>query len=319
MKRPDTTALAAGCLPALLCLAPATQACTLAETGGALGSVTSLRVKDGAAVTGSGQFSFTCGSVVLSALAGTPSIRATLQASLSGLTLKNGSNSIPYQVFSSPSLNTSYSGGAVVINLNGNNVLTLLNGGSGAQVPIYLATTPGPNMPAGTYTDTLQLTWQYQNICEGLVNLAGLCLGTLNNGTVTRTLTVSMTVTNDCTITAPSVNFGSAPLVSAFPTVSQAISLRCTQGMVYTVGLSAGSNPAGGRRQMASGSNRLAYDLFKADNTVWGSTTTARAASPGAADGTTLQTIPYTATIYQSQTTPPAGTYTDNVVVDVSF
>ena len=38
-----------------------------------------------------------------------------------------------------------------------------------------------------------------------------------------------------------------------------------------------------------------------------------------AADGTTLQTIPYTATIYQNQTTPPAGTYTDNVVVDVSF
>lgn len=319
MKHPERAGRARWLALTLCSLAPGAMACVAAETGGALGSVTSFQVKDGAAVTGSGQFSFTCGGVVLSVLAGTPTIKATLQASLSGLTLKNGANSIPYQVFSSPALNTSYSGGAVVINLSGNNVVTLLNGGSGALVPVYLSTAPGANIPAGTYTDALQLTWQYQNICEGLVNLAGLCLGTLYNNTVTRTLTVSLTVTNDCSINAPPVNFGSAPLVSGFPTVSQSVSLRCTKGMVYTVGMSVGNFQQGGRRQMASGGNRLAYDIFKADSTVWGPATTARANGPAAADGTTTQTIPYTATIYQNQTTPPAGTYTDNVVVDVSF
>lgn len=307
-------------LVALLpCWATGAWACVTSETGVALGSVTSQQVKGGSAITGNGAFAFTCGPVVLSALAGTPSIRATLQATMTGLLLRNGANTIPYQVYTSPGLGTAYSGGAVVINLNGTQVLNLLNGGTGAQVPLFIATTPGPNIPAGTYTDTLQLTWVYQNICEGLVNLAGLCLGVLNNGTVSRLLQVSLTVTNDCTITAPTVNFGTAPLVSGFPTVSQGISLLCTKGMSYTVGMSAGNYPQGGRRQMGNGTNRLAYDIFKADATVWGSTATARANGPAIADGATIHTIPYTASIYQNQPTPPAAVYTDNVVVDVSF
>ncbi len=304
----------------LLCLGgAAASACTLAESGGSLGTVNSFRVKSGSSITTSGTFSFTCGAVVLSALAGQPSLKGTLQASVTGLTLKNGADTIPYQVYSNAGLTTPYTGGLVVIDLLGSTLLGVLNG-AGGQIPVYIATTPGPNIPAGTYSDTLQVTWVYKNICEGLVNIAGLCLGTLNNGTVTRNLTVSLVVQNDCNITAPTVSFGSAPLVSGFPSVSQNISLQCTKGMTYTVGLGAGSNPAGGgRRQMASGTNRLAYDLFKNDNTVWGSTGTNRAAGPAAADGVSLQTIPYTARIYQDQTTPPAGSYLDNVIVDVSF
>lgn len=300
-----------------LLVAPA-WACVASETGGALPAVNSQRVQSGAAVTGSGSFSFTCGSVVLSALAGTPSLKATLQASVSGLTLKSGANAIPYKLYSDPAGNTPYTGGLLVVNLSGTTLLGLLNG-AGSTVPIYVATTPGANIPAGTYTDTVQLTWTYQNICEGLVNIAGLCLGVLNNGTAVRTLTITLVVSNDCTITAPSVNFGSAPLVSGFPTVAQNLSLLCTKGMTYTVGLSAGNNAAGGRRQMASGAQRLAYDIFKGDATVWGSTGSTRADGPAPADGTTVQTIPYTARIYTNQTTPAAGSYTDSVVVDVSF
>nr|WP_315243569.1 spore coat U domain-containing protein [uncultured Albidiferax sp.] len=299
-------------------LAPVVWACTSTESGGNLGTVTSQQVKNGASITGSGSLSYTCGPVVLSALAGTPSLKATMQASVSGLTLKSGVNAIPYQVFSNPGLSTTYSGGLVVINLSGSSLLSLLNT-AGGQVPIYIATTPGANIPAGTYTDTLQLTWAYQNICEGLVNLGGLCLGVLSNGSVTRSMVVSLVVTNDCTISAPTVNFGSAPLVSGFPTVSQNLSLLCTKGMTYTVGLGAGSHALGGRRHMASGVHRLAYDLFKADSTLWGSVTTARANGPAASDGISLQTIPYTARVYQDQATPAAAVYSDSVVVDVSF
>lgn len=291
----------------------------MADTGGALGTVTSLRVQSGAAVTGSGNFSYTCGGVVLSLLAGTPSIKGTLQASVTGLTLKNGSNTIPYQIYSNAGMSTPYTNGLVVVNLNGNSVLTLLNSGGGGQIPIYISTTPGANIPAGTYTDTLQLTWTYANICEGLVNVGGLCLGILYNGSVTRNLPITLTVTNDCVITAPTISFGNAPLVSGFPTVSQSVSLRCTKSLTYTVGLSTGGFSASGQRNMANGGNRLAYDIFKADNTIWGALTTARANSPAAADGSTVQTIPYTAKIYQNQVTPAAGSYSDSVMVDVSF
>jgi spore coat protein U-like protein len=301
----------------LACVAPLAAACTAAETGGALTAVTSQRVKDGAGITGNGAFTFTCNSVVLALLTGTPSLKATLQPSVSGLTLKSGANSIPYTISSTPG-GGAYTGGLLVVNLTGVNVVSLLTG-AGGNVPIYITTSPGANLPAGTYTDTIQLTWTYQNICEGLASIAGLCLGVNNNGTAVRSLTISLKVDNDCTITAPPVNFGIAPMLSGFSTVSQNLSFTCTKGMVYTVGLSAGSYSTGSRRRMANGANRMEYDIFKADNTVWGSAGTARANGPAAADGTSVQTIPYTARIYTDQTAPAAGTYTDNVVVDVSF
>ncbi len=297
---------------------PAALACTASETGGVLTAASSQRVQGGPAVTGSGTFAFNCSSTVLSVL-GTPTLKATLQPSVSGLTLKNGGNSIPYQLYSNAGNSTPYTDGMVVINLSGTTLISALNSGTGTTLPVYIATTPGANVPAGTYTDTIQVTWEYSNICEGLVNVLGVCLGVVNNGTAVRTLTLSLTVTNDCTIQAPPVNFGAAPLVSGFPTVSQSISLLCSKGMSYTVGMSAGTHPANGRRRMASGTNYLEYDLFKTDNTVWGQTGSARANGPAIADGVSQQTLSYTARVHQDQATPPVGTYTDSVVVDVSF
>lgn len=306
----------AACL--LACTAPLAAACTAAETGAGLTTVTSQRVKDGAPITSNGAFTFTCSAVVLALLTGTPSLKATIQPSLTGLTLKNGANSIPYTVYSNAGQSGSYTGGALIVNLSGVNVVSLLTG-AGGNVPIYIATTPGANLPAGTYSDTVTLTWTYANICEGLASIAGLCLGTNNNGTAVRTLTFSVKIENDCTITAPAVNFGIAPMVSGFAAVSQNLSLTCTKGMVYTVGMGNGGYMTGTRRRMASGTNRMEYDIFKADTTVWGPSGTARANGPAPADGISVQTIPYTARIYTDQAAPAAGTYSDNVSVDVSF
>ena len=140
---------------------------------------------------------------------------------------------------------------------------------------------------------------------------------------------MNMTVSNDCVITAPNISFGSAPVISAFATVTgQTINLACTKGSAYTVGLSDGQHPvsAGGRRQMISGSNYLAYDIFKsAGSTRWGSVGSARRSStdaevnPGNGLGTGSQIFNYNARIYTDQSTPPAGTYIDNVVLDVGF
>ncbi len=305
-------------LSCLLLAVRSASACTFAETGGALGSVATQRISGGPAVTGIGQFSFVCSGAVLSVLSGTASLRAQLQASTTGLTLKNGVHAIPYQIYSDPGATTAYTGGLVVINLSSTTLITLL-GNSGGQVPVYISTAPGANIPAGIYTDTVQLSWTYANICEGLASVAGLCLGILNSGVQTRLLTITLTVSNDCVITAPPVNFGAAPLLAGFPTVSQNIGLLCSRNMVYTVGLSAGAQPANGRRRMAFGTARLEYDIFKANNSVWGSAGAARADGPAPATGITVQTIPYTARIYTDQPNPPVGTYTDNVVVDVSF
>jgi spore coat protein U-like protein len=192
-------------------------------------------------------------------------------------------------------------------------------------LPLYFATTVGSNVAAGVYSETLSIFWNW-NYCSG-IGIGGICAGRdINSGTTT--LTVSMTVVNDCQITTPAIAFGSAPVVSGFATVNGQASVACTKGSAYTVGLSDGQNPvsAGGRRQMISGSNFLAYDIFQgAGTTRWGSVGAARRASssaeinPGNGLGTGSQVFNYNAKIYTDQTTPPGGTYLDNVVLDVGF
>ncbi|MNP70430.1 Spore Coat Protein U domain protein [compost metagenome] len=76
----------------------------------------------------------------------------------------------------------------------------------------------------------------------------------------------------------------------------------------------------------SAANNYLAYDIFKSAGSVrWGSVTSARRASsdadinPGAGTGTGSQVFNYNAKVYTDQTTPPAGTYLDNVILDVQF
>ncbi|KQP18421.1 spore coat protein U domain-containing protein [Pseudorhodoferax sp. Leaf267] len=304
----------------LACLAgPAAHACTATETGGPLGSYTSQNVYSTAAIKTSASFSFACSGNLLAIASGTPSIRGEFTTALTGLTLKAaGGYTIPYQIYRDAGYTTAFTG-LVQVNLQGAQVLNLLGNGNAQTVPFYIAVTPGANIPAGTYTDTIQFTWTPTAICEGLLGAFGICLGNPNTTPVLRSIVVTLVVTNDCTVTAPTVNFGTAPLVASFATVSQNIQLLCSRDMTYTVGLSDGLYPSGGRRRMASGTNRLQYDIFKADTTVWGKVGTARASSPAPANGTTVQTIPYTARIYTDQSNPPPGVYTDNVVVDISF
>ena len=203
--------------------------------------------------------------------------------------------------------------------------LGLVFGPGTKVVPLYFATTRGSNVAAGVYSETLSIFWNW-NYCSG-IGIGGVCLGReINSGTTT--LNVSMTVVNDCQITTPPIAFGSAPVVSAFATVTGQASIACTKGSAYTVGLSDGQNPVsvGGRRQMVSGSNVLAYDIFQgAGSTRWGSVGAARRASasaeinPGNGLGTGSQVFNYNAKIYTDQATPPGGTYLDNVVLDVGF
>lgn len=204
--------------------------------------------------------------------------------------------------------------------------LGLLNGTIPKTVPLYLGTTLGSNVAAGVYSETLSIFWNW-NYCSG-IGIGNICAGRdINSGTTT--LTVNLTVANDCTITAPNIAFGSAPVVSAFaPVTGQTINLVCTKGSAYTVGLSDGQNPVGvgGRRRMVFGGHYLAYDIFKsAGTTRWGNVGGARRASsdaevnPGNGLGTGSQIFNYNARIYTDQVTPPAGTYLDSVVLDVGF
>ncbi|ELY4606298.1 spore coat protein U domain-containing protein [Cronobacter turicensis] len=185
--------------------------------------------------------------------------------------------------------------------------------------PIYLRTLQGQSVAAGTYQVTLNFSVNYSICALGVA----VCL-TPQNGTTTFTSLVTLTVTNDCsTIAAPNLNFASAPLVKDFAPVSQTIAITCTKGSTYTVGINNGNNAVGSVRNMASGANRLSYEIYKGSTTNrWGVSGTERWASTSASQVSTdglLKSYQYTARILATQNTPPAGSYTDTLVVDVAF
>ncbi|MTH46499.1 Csu type fimbrial protein [Intestinirhabdus alba] len=198
--------------------------------------------------------------------------------------------------------------------------LLALPGSSRFTLPLWFRTVSGQNVSAGPYQVTLNFSLYY-NVCQ--IGGLGVCL-TPQTGTLATTLQLTLTVTNDCiTLAAPNVNFGSAPLAKSFPAISQTVTITCTKGSAYTVGINNGSYASGSVRNMANGSARLSYEIYKGSGTSrWGSVGTERWASSASStvSGDGLQRgYDYTARILAGQTTPPAGTYSDTLVVDIAF
>jgi spore coat protein U-like protein len=258
---------------------------------------------------------------LLSLLVSSDHFYLTITSATSGLVGPSG-DVIPYTIYANNTTSYPITRGAQFdFARNGLiDALGLLNGNSPKSVPLYLKTSVGANVAAGVYTETLNLAWVW-NYCSG-IGLGNLCLGR-DTGAGSQTLTVTLTVSNDCQITTPTISFGSAPVVAGFGSVN----LSCTKGSSYTVGLDDGQNASGGRRRMKSAANNyLAYDIFKSAGAVrWGAVGSARRSSsdaninPGAGTGTGSQVFNYNAKVYTDQATPPAATYTDNVILDVQF
>ncbi|MDY7534344.1 spore coat U domain-containing protein [Pseudomonas sp. Bout1] len=291
-------------------------------------AVSSISVRTTAQTSSTNSGGLNCTSALISLLASTDHFYATITGSSQGGMVGPSGDVISYTVYANNTTSFPMARGTV-FDFGGPGGIAqtagLISGPGTKTLPLYMSTTIGSNVAAGTYSETLSIFWNW-NYCSG-IGIGGICLGRdISSGTTT--LTVSVTVANDCTITAPNIAFGSAPVISGFAPVTGQASIACTKGSAYTVGISDGQNPVsvGGQRRMISGSNFLNYDIFKsATTTRWGSVSTARRASstaevnPGNGLGTGSQVFNFNAAIYTNQATPPAGTYLDNVVLDVGF
>ncbi len=221
--------------------------------------------------------------------------------------------------------------------------LLSLFSGPNNSIPLYIATSTKSGLAAGTYTGTLTLRW-YFSVC--IAGALTVCLSDSRSPGLTRnaitsvltgwgtgvpvTVSITLNVTRDCQITAPGLSFGTAPLVGSFNPVTRTISIRCTRDTPYTVGLGDGMNFSGVRRmRQGSTSNYLRYEIYRGNSAGtgrWGSALSGERRSsatadsyPGIYDSSTLQGYSYSAIIDPAQITPPPGTYTDTVVIDVAF
>lgn len=120
-----------------------------------------------------------------------------------------------------------------------------------------------------------------------------------------------------CTIAVNPLAFGSLTSTVSGANATTSLQTNCTPGTEYTISMDLGAN--GGIdpqvRYMMSGANTLVYGVYHdaAHSQPWGPFNMANGTGIGG---------PVSTNIYgriQPQTTPPSGTYTDQVVVTINY
>jgi spore coat protein U-like protein len=148
-------------------------------------------------------------------------------------------------------------------------------------------------------------------------------------GTATANLNVTLTITAACTINATTLAFPSTDGISLTTTpitASTTVSVTCTSGSPFTIGMGQGNNYSGGNR-MASSGNYIPYGLYtdSAWTDAW-TTTTENNGCSGPANSCYVGTGTGSAqsvTIYGKvptlATAPTAGSYTDTVLMTITY
>ncbi|RVT94855.1 spore coat protein U domain-containing protein [Sphingomonas crocodyli] len=132
---------------------------------------------------------FSCtNSQVLGLLSGNY-LKATVTAA-STLTLTSGGNSVPYKLYADSAGTAELKPGVMTYYINGA-LLSLLSTNT-TNVPVHFKLSSAGYPPAGTYTGSFQIKWEWY-FCS--VNALGICiLGPIDSGNVTGTVNVTLTV-----------------------------------------------------------------------------------------------------------------------------
>lgn len=263
--------------------------------------------------------SLSCNGSLIS-IASVNTAKATV-LSTNNFKLKNAAgDAISYRLSADSAGSYTFTQGGTIDYFNASllSLLGILNG-SNFVPTMYVATTDTPNVSAGTYSDTVRVSWSW-TVCHGL-GVGGVCILS-ESGSGTTDMTITITVGNDCRISAPALSFGTAPLASQFGSVTQAVAVDCTKDSVYSVAFTSGNSGASRPwRAMNDGAgNTLQYNLYRTDGTtIWDMTNPMTSATIGTGSANPTQMQAYVAKINPSQVTPPVGHYTDTVSVVISF
>jgi spore coat protein U domain-containing protein, fimbrial subunit CupE1/2/3/6 len=151
------------------------------------------------------------------------------------------------------------------------------------------------------------------------VALAAALLSTAARAaTATNTFAVTAQVAAKCTVSTSDIAFGSYDPTAGVDLDAQgSLTVTCTKGTSFTVGLDNGTSAISGTRQMSGAGDVLGYELYSDSTrtTVW--TNAAMPASQDAA-GKAGNLLYVYARIPAGQY-PTAGSYSDTVTVTVNY
>jgi spore coat protein U-like protein len=140
----------------------------------------------------------------------------------------------------------------------------------------------------------------------------------------TSNMGVSANVTSNCVVSTTAVAFGNVD-VTAGSNVdgTGAISVTCTSGTAWVASANAGGGTGASltTRKMANGANLLNYALYtdSSRTSIWGDGVGGTTATVGDTGSGTGQSKTIYARVPSGQTSLPAGSYADTVVVTVTY
>lgn len=164
----------------------------------------------------------------------------------------------------------------------------------------------------------------------GVATLLGVCTPvTAQAATATGTLTVQMTISTSCTISAATLNFGSLPgtaVIAGATNASVNVSVTCTNGSPYSIAMNNGANASGSQRRMTNGASFINYNLYTdaGRTSPWTTATSSTTCTStnscylGTGNGS-AQSVPVYGQVPAVGSAPTASTYTDTVTMTITY
>lgn len=226
----------------------------------------------------------------------------------------SGPQSLRFSLFQDAARSTVWGTGSAAVSVD---VPIGLGGSGSASATIYgRIYSSQPTAPAGSYISTF--TGNDAMIDYGLLSILLNC--TILVTTKTTTFNATATVSPTCRVTANNLNFGTTGVLATTTDGTTSLAPVCTNGTTYQIGLDGGLSGATDptQRNMTKGAETILYGLYRdaARSQPFGNTIGVNS-QPGTGTGL-AQSVPVYGRI-PAQTTPTPGTYTDTVVVTVTY
>jgi spore coat protein U-like protein len=227
---------------------------------------------------------------------------------------------LKYQLYGASNRTSPYKVGVSVVNqmnLSFNIIRINETVSTSSSFDVYGSILDTANLEAGVYTDTVQATLQYANVPWFPPEGCGLP----GTKTTTTTLLVRAVVKPFCVLdVSQHIDFGSWQDLDNARDQEGAVTVNCDASTKYAVKLGwGGQGEVNKTRNMANGSEKIAYNLFQDANRtqLWGDDASTGFLKDQKSDGTAKK-VPIYARV-PKQATPSPGTYTDNVVVTLQY
>ncbi len=166
----------------------------------------------------------------------------------------------------------------------------------------------------------LSYTWSATSPGIRYAYSGGAACPTGSSTTTGGTTLWTATVPANCLVSTTGVNFGASGAITSNVDATGTASVQCTNTTPYTAALNGGNSGASDptKRKMARGSETITYGLYRdsARSLPWGSTAGTNTVS-GAGSGSNQALTVYGRVA--AQTTPSPGTYTDSVILMLTY